>query len=424
MTATARALAQRQRGAAALVVTVLLLLAMALAVALANRDLLFEQRSASNGVRATQAFEAAEAGLEWAAAQLNANRSIGADCTPTADAAATSFRMRYLAIAPGTGLVTPRSAVPDRASGPLQAACVRSADAWSCSCPSQGAPVLPAESAATAASFVVAFEPTEVPGVVGVTATGCSGAATACLDGSGTRADATATVHAALGLIGGLRTPPAATLTTRGDVEAGNAAIGLANADPRTGVAVDAGGAIVAPQARLGAAPGASIADAMIDHDAALSTLDASRLFAALFGVDPPAWRGQSAVRHIDCRVDCRSAVVAALDDAADGALIHVDGDLTLSGPLTLGSTTRPALIVVDGNVGFDGAVALTGLLHATGALAWTGAAGGSVRGALVPQAGYRGDASPDLAYDAAVLDLLRVRAGSFARVPGSWRDH
>lgn len=413
-----------QRGAAALIVTVMLLLAMALAVALANRDLLFEQRSASNGVRAAQAFEAAEAGLDWATAQLNANRPIGADCAPSAEVAATSFRSRYLAIATGTGLVTPRAATVDDATATLQAACVRTGDAWSCSCPTQGVPTLPALGGAAVASFVVAFEPGAVPGVVGIAATGCIGASTACLGAGGARADATATVHALLGLIGGLRTPPAATLTTGGEVDAGTAAIGLANADPRTGLAVAAGGAIIAPQARLAVPPGAAVAEALVDHDATLSALDAPRHFAALFGLDRATWQRQSAVHHVDCRVDCRDALVAALAASADAALIHVDGDLALAGPLTLGSAARPALIVVGGDVRLDGAIALTGLLHAAGTMQWDGAGGGSVRGALVPHAGYRGDAAPDLTYDAAVLDLLRHRTGSFARVPGSWRDH
>jgi hypothetical protein len=263
-----------------------------------------------------------------------------------------------------------------------------------------------------------------VPGVVNLTSTGCSGAAGACQPGASARADARATLTVALGLIGGLRTPPAATVTTRGDFDAGSATIGLINTYPRTGLAVDAGGAILAPQARLTVPAGASTAGVMIDHDAALAALDATRQFASIFGVDNSTWQRQPAVRHIDCRLDCRAALVDAWAASADAALLYIDGDLALTGPLTLGSAARPALIVVSGNVTFDGAIALSGVLHATGTLQWTGVAGGSVRGAVIPQAGYRGDAAPEIAYDAAVLDLLRWRAGSFVRVPGSWRDH
>ena len=84
--------AHSQHGGAALIVTLLLFLAMALAAFALNRHLVFEQRSAANQARATQAFEAAEAGLEWAQAQLNSTQRIGADCRPSTDAAASSFR--------------------------------------------------------------------------------------------------------------------------------------------------------------------------------------------------------------------------------------------------------------------------------------------------------------------------------------------
>src|SRR5690242_1966024 len=121
-----------QRGAAALVVTMLLLFAMVLVAVFANRQLMFEQRSAANQVRSTLAFEAAEAGLEWAVAQLNTNRRIDATCQPSADPAAASFRSRYLAIARGTGLITPTTWNQAGTAIALQAACVRAGDGWTC----------------------------------------------------------------------------------------------------------------------------------------------------------------------------------------------------------------------------------------------------------------------------------------------------
>ncbi len=60
-----------QRGAASLAVTLLLLFSVTLAVFFANRSLIFEQKTSANQLRATVAFEAAEAGLEWAIAQIN-----------------------------------------------------------------------------------------------------------------------------------------------------------------------------------------------------------------------------------------------------------------------------------------------------------------------------------------------------------------
>jgi Tfp pilus assembly protein PilX len=133
---------RRQRGAAALVVTMMLFFAMVLVAVFVNRNLVFEQRSSANQYRSTQAFEAAEAGLEWAVAQLNHNARLGADCLPSADLAATSFRTRYLGYVPATSGFTPLTWNNAGTASALQPTCVRGASGWSCSCPLNGAPVL------------------------------------------------------------------------------------------------------------------------------------------------------------------------------------------------------------------------------------------------------------------------------------------
>ena len=411
-----------QHGAAALVVVMILLFATALAVAFTHRNLVFEQRSSSNQYRATQAFEAAEAGIEWALAQLNANQRIGDDCLPSADAAATSFRMRYLSAVHQTGMLTPTTWRSAGTPTPLHASCVRAANGWSCSCPAQGWPNL--ESPRDAApAFMLHFLPASKVGVVRVAAIGCSSLAGSCLAGSTTRPEATSTIEVAFGLVAGLRTPPAATVTTRAGFDAGSAPIGLHNTDPSTAIAVDAGGVIHAPQARMTPPAGGSITEILADHDAALAALPADRLFAAHFGVDKAAWQAQPAVTRIACTVDCARVLGAAIATAADGVLIHVEGNLTLAGPLTLGTSQRPVAIVVNGAARLDGAVAIQGLLYAA-SITWNHMAGDAfVRGALVSEAGYEGDGAPDLFYDAGVLELLTHTTGSFARVGGSWRD-
>lgn len=419
---------RRQRGAAALLVTLMLLFAMALSAAFANRNLLLEQRSSANQYRSTQAFEAAEAGLEWALAQLNANQRIGADCLPSADpdadASAGSFRSRYLGIAPLTGTVTPRQWNAAGVPTALLPGCVHTGNGWSCSCPSNGLPTLVAPvGTAPAAAFSLQFFPTGKPDVVRVVSKGCTQLAGACLPGSTARPDASARIEVAFGLVAGLRTPPAATVTTRGGFDAGGAGIGLHNADPATGILVDAGGAIDAPAARLTPPAGTPIGGALVGHDAALAASAADRFFASHFGVDKAAWKAQPAVTRLRCTIDCAGALLAALGATADGALIHVDGDLSLAGPTTLGSVERPVAIVVSGAARLDGAVALHGVLYAA-SLSWGLTNGGAfVRGALLSEAGYHGQGAPDLFYDTTVLHTLLHTTGSFARVSGSWRD-
>lgn len=413
-----------QRGVAALVVVMILLFATVLVAVFANRNLVFEQRTSANQYRGAKAFEAAEAGIEWALAQLNANQRIGTDCEPSADLGASSFRSRYLSTAPKTGALTPATWSHAGTATGLQASCVQAGKGWSCSCPAHGLPNLPLPTGSTpAAAFTVEFAPSSKPGVVRAIATGCTRLAGACVSGSTDRADASARIEVAFGLVAGLRSPPAATVTTRAGFDAGSATIGLHNADPATGIAVNAGGAIDAAQARLTPPAGAPKTGLLIGDDAALAALPADRLFAAHFGVDKAAWQAQAAVTRVSCSVDCAAVLGAAIAAAADSALIQVDGDLLLAGPVTLGSTQRPIAIVVTGAAQFDGAVGLHGLLYAA-SLRWNSTAGGAfVRGALISEAGYQGSGAPELFYDPLVLDALRHATGSFARVNGSWRD-
>ena len=87
----------RQRGAATLGITLLLLFVVMLVAGVANRNLIFEQRASANQWRSTQAFEAAEAGLEWAQAMLASDAAIGDACEPDAAPGNTAFRERFLA---------------------------------------------------------------------------------------------------------------------------------------------------------------------------------------------------------------------------------------------------------------------------------------------------------------------------------------
>ena len=76
-----------ERGVATVPVVLILLLGLAIMGLYANRGLVFEQRTAANQARATQAFEIAEAGLGWALAMLNAPAAIGADASSSSKCA-------------------------------------------------------------------------------------------------------------------------------------------------------------------------------------------------------------------------------------------------------------------------------------------------------------------------------------------------
>ena len=187
-----------QRGAATLLIVLILLGAMLLVLLAANRGLLLELRISANQVEASAAFEAAEAGIEWAAALLNAPDRLGPDCRAAADGT-TSFRERHLRF-DGSAIVArswDRAGVP----APLQPACVPTPAGWSCSCPASGAAVLPD---GDAAGFVLQFLAGTRPGTLHLVATGRS-----------TIAAANASHRVVFALQPALPVPPPTALTLR-----------------------------------------------------------------------------------------------------------------------------------------------------------------------------------------------------------------
>ena len=414
---------RQQRGAAALVVTTLLFFAMVLVTLFVNRNLVFEQHASANQYRATQAFEAAEAGAEWALAQLANPQRLGPDCEPAADATATPFRSRYLNQASAT--FVPRTWNNGSAAAPLQPTCVHSSTGWNCNCPASSAPVLSAPAGeGPFPAFSLQFMAGDKAGSVRVVSTGCTRLAGACRVGSANSADATARVEVTVALLAGLRTPPAAALTTRGSVDADSATFGAHNADPATGVAIHAGSSITAGLARLSGAAGAPLSNALLSNDAGLTSPSADRFFAAWFGLDKERWKNQPAVKRIVCSSDCSATLEAAIAAVDGSALLWIDGDLALDGPITLGSPERPIVLVVTGAARLRGAITFHGLLYAA-SLQWddTLAPGALLRGAAVSEAGYSGNGSPDFVYDRHALELLQTRSGTFTLVNGSWRD-
>ena len=366
VTPTMRNLPRAQRGAVALVITLLLFLAMALAALSLRRSLTIEQRHASAQVRATQAFEAAEAGLAWMQARLNQPKAIDAACQPSAASAEASFRFRTLSLDPESGAIGVR-----RVGGFATAACVRASGGWSCACAAGGTPALAVSgSGALVPAFSVSLQAGNLPGQIRVAAQGCSGAASPCVSGTTTNAATpaaeTATTSATLALFAGLRTPPRADLTTR---------------------------------------------------DGALQT--EAEFFASFFGVDKPTWRNQSVVAQLACADDCGSALTQAT--SAGYELIAIEGSAQLHGPLALGTKAHPVAIVANGNLRLDGPVAIVGAVYAASIM--VGAPGLALQGALITEGGYAGPAELVIRFDAGVLEALRHQTGSFVRVGGGWRD-
>ncbi|HZV94179.1 MAG TPA: PilX N-terminal domain-containing pilus assembly protein, partial [Caldimonas sp.] len=188
---------RRQRGAAALLVTALLFLTLLVVVAATQRQVLVEVGSSLGQQRSTQAFEAAEAGLEWAVARLNDDTRLGDDCLPSSAVDAASFRDRHLPL--DLSLGRRRAATWDDAGTPrlLQAVCVHGDAGWTCSCPASGPPS-PAAGDVPAPAFAVVFGEGPRPDVFTAVASGCLQGRTPCADTAASKHEAAARLEVAV----------------------------------------------------------------------------------------------------------------------------------------------------------------------------------------------------------------------------------
>ena len=415
----------RQHGVAALFVTVILCFAMVLAVAVAHRNVVVEDQRSADELRAASAFEVAEAGLEWSLARINDPTRIGADCLPSTDATARSFRERMIRIDVPSGDLAPRTWMDGATPAPLQVACMRGAEGWSCRCPSDGRPVLPPTAGtAMAPAFVVELAASARPDVVRVAATGCTrtAAGATCAASVDAANEATAQLEVAWAMVPALRAAPAAALTVQGDVDVGAASLGVHNVDAASGaLAIHAGGRIGATALRIGAPPGAALGASLAGDDVTLRALSGDRFFARTFGMGTAAWAAQPAAARVDCASDCVDEIRAAID--VGRRLLVIEGDATFVGPAAFGSADDPVVMIATGTLTLSGDVEIQGVVYA-GSLAWNDTTPGRafVRGAVVAGS-YRGDGAVDVRRDGAVLARLAAGNGSFVRVNGSWKD-
>jgi hypothetical protein len=419
-----------QRGAAALIVVMLLFFIVSLVAAYAGRNLIFEQKTSANQYRATQAFETAEAGLEWALAMLNGGR-IDAACTPPdpVNNALPSFRQRYLNI-DVDGHYAPRlwadNLTRERPS------CVQSDTGWNCSCPSGAAPtpLIPAGTV-TRPAFRVCFEAVDPPqpGAVRVVATGGTTFATVdrpCEEaGEGTAGEAAATVSVVVALSSALPAPPMAALTAVGNLT-NSASMTLVNTDPQAnGVTANLGGSFPGwplEPVRV-TVPGSSATRSVIEGDAELAAKSPEQLFKSLFRMRPDTYKQQPVAVVLD---GCAAPCSAELEQAVlgnPGRIVWVNGNLALSTELDLDTVDPPALVIASGNVSISARVRIRGLLVGLGDVT-NSAADTRLRGAVVAAGNViNSGIDTSIEYDGDVLKQLRLASGSLVRVPGSWRD-
>lgn len=426
-----RRTARQQHGAATLVVSITLLFGMTLIAFFANKNIIFEQKTSANQMRSTKAFEAAEAGIEWATSMLNDPRYINASCTVTG-INTQSFRSQYLPYSADSGFVPVLNTQPGCTMNSATGSPV-----LSCSCPAAGSsPIL---SSTIHPTFTVKFKPVNAAALLGgtpknesvlVTASGCTAADGRCVPGFTGTADAYQEISVLLKLRPALKAVPAAAISTGGSVVLGSSASTIANTDVMSnGTLVNAGGTCCGSQKFQSTVtlPGTPVQNAIVTGDASLSDLSANQdaMFNAFFGTTVAQYQADPATKVLTtamCGGDCATAFQTAFDQGYRA--FYLQGDMSISNG-TIGTSANPVILVTSADLKFNGSTQVWGLIYADTAISWNpnGLGSGGLNGALVTRSSFSPNANANYLYDADVLSRIRGLTGTMMRVPGSWKD-
>lgn len=425
---------RQQRGATTLVVVMALFLVVAMLAAFASRNMVYEQRIASNYYRAGVAYEAAEAGVEWALGMVNADRI---DTTCQNNPAGNSLRERYLNINQSSRAITPVSASPN-----VMLAChYTTANTWTCQCPTPtaaapGALVMPTLGAAgLQPMFGVGFRGGARPGTARLTVIGCTGLITSCANNLTAAGNALGKAEQAvdIALVSAVKMPPVSPLVAKGLIDPGSpAALGLFNSAPNgSGMLVQTGQLLsLADLAHAEGIPGSPASEYMITADTALHDQTVELFFASFFGMNRDYYRNQPKMRQIAadvCGSDCTVPLQTQI--AAGAQMFWLNAASTFSSNVSLGGPTNPVVIIVDGDLTISQPIQIYGLLYVRGNLSWTNPSGAgipaTVTGAVVTEGNVTvaGPGSVNMVYDGIVMQILNNQRGSFVRVPGSTWD-
>ena len=425
-----------QRGTATLISTMVILMLMTMVVFFANGSVMFDRKTASNLYRSTRAQEAAQAGLDWALANLNSYQRITATCTASAVGTDRSFRDVYLD-PDGNGNYQTNAAGtytnPFSLSTPM---CTFNAGVWSCGCPlvSGTATTVPACSSDEGCpTFRVGFLPVYPnaatptvpdPTMVKIAVNACTN--NPCnTTGANSVSDATVLITQVVKLLSGLSSLPAAAITAKGNVDFGSNAITATNTDPASnGITINAGGSITGflNTSTLHSLPGTPPTASLVDSDTSLSVLTDDQMFMTYFGMTKDQFKTQATTTVVSCSGVCTSQMATAVD--AGARTIWVEGNMTLNANAVYGSPTSPIVLVVNGNIELRGTMTIYGVVYCQNST-WDNTGGGNAQvfGAAISEGNFTATGTPDPTYDPNVLKNLNRTTGDFGKVPGAWRD-
>lgn len=449
----------RARGVASLAVTLIMLALAALVILYSNRGQLFEQRTSANQMRATAAFEAAEAGIEWAIARLNDNTlmqtPLPSDCGATAGTGQT-FRSVYTpwtqnALDPALLTFTPPTDARAACSIDEDPTLGATTPILTCRCPTPS-PNPINHPAPGRRSFEVFIDRSGIadPGMVRITSVGCRDAVAsptsttpALCSPNSVNHQGKATVTVLVKYVPGVGSYANSAFTgaswaafcgsfniTNANSEAGGILVNT-GANTQIGQGTYSSGTVPSPCGGGGGqvmstVPGTPISAAVVPNDPALLAAGATRdgMMKAYLGLTEAEYRTFPGCDINGTSAQDRAANLLAAASAGPCTRFWITGDLAFSGGVTLGSHDRPIVLASASDMSFSGNSFIYGIVYSD-IPDWNhnGTGNMTIRGQLIVRGSHYTNGNGSIIYDDAMLRSYLPGSGVFVKVPGSWKD-
>lgn len=362
---------QRERGAATLVIALVLLFSITFITLFASRAAIFEQKTSVNQYRATQSFEASQAGMELGLANLNV----------------TALKNTYIKDTNSDGIIdTATNTINGSISG-------------------------------TSLTYQITYtNPTTGDlSAIKIASRGCADSCSPC----SASCTSQTTINQLVQLQSTLSTAPSAALTAKGNVTL-SGSVTVSNTDTATaGTTVHSGGTTtLGGSASVATIPGAPPESSIASSDTSLSSLSDDAFFQTYFGSSKSTV--QSGATQISCSGTCNDQL-----SGQTGQTIWVTGNTQITSNITIGSATEPVILIVDGNLQISGGATIYGVVYCT-ALTWDNTGGGTsqVIGAAIAEGNFTATGTPNPTYNSSVLQQVQNNLGTFGKVAGGWSDY
>jgi hypothetical protein len=155
---------------------------------------------------------------------------------------------------------------------------------------------------------------------------------------------------------------------------------------------------------------------------ASLANTSPGDLFSDYFGMTTAQYQAKAAHSYTN------NSNYASTLNGMTGTTIWINqtsGSANFSGSTTIGSSSAPVLIVINGNLNISGNFTLYGFIFVLGASSATTNLSGNITitGGIATTDNVSASGNLTLTYDPSVLGSVQSATSYYAKVPGSWKD-